>query len=80
MVARIHANYRARTGTGKNVQRVELAEIPVIKRNVLLEILKPDPEVSTEFQAALRSRLGLPADFGVPATNAVLPAATSPNP
>lgn len=80
MVARIHANYNARTSTGKNAQRVELPEIAVIKRNVLLEILKPDPEVSEEFQAALRSRLGLPADFGVPATNAVPPAVTSPNP
>ena len=54
-----------------SIKRVELPPLSELKRNVLLEMLRPDPEVSAEFQAALRTRLGLPADFGVPATNAV---------
>ncbi len=74
MVQKIHANYARRTDHKASAQRVELPPIAEIKRNVLLEMLRPDPEVSVEFQAALRSRLGLPADFGVPRTNS--PAAT----
>lgn len=71
MAERIHANYAARTDHKSSVKRVELPPLSELKRNVLLEMLRPDPEVSAEFQAALRSRLGLPSDFGVPATNAV---------
>jgi hypothetical protein len=76
MVQRVHANYAARTDHKASIKRVELPPIGELKRSVLLEMLRPDPEVSAEFQAALRARLSLPADYGVPATNA--PAAKLP--
>ena len=70
MVQRVHANYAARTDHKASIKRVELPPIGELKRSVLVEMLRPDPEVSAEFQAALRARLSLPADYGIPATNA----------
>jgi hypothetical protein len=80
MVQKIHANYASRTDYGKSVERVQLPAISELKRNVLLEMLRPDPEVSAEFQSALRARLGLPANFGVPDTNAVPSSSVQPAP
>lgn len=71
MAARILDNYNYRTRLPGSKDRVQLATLDEMKRNVLLGLLAPDPEVSAEFQAALRTKLQLPASFGVPTgTNA----------
>ena len=71
---RLHDVYSEKTKNPASKDRVGLPALGEMKREVLLELLKPDPEVNAEFQQQLRTRLGLPADFGIPATNA--PAAT----
>ncbi len=71
MAARIIDNYNYRTRNPGSKVRVELASLDELKRNVLLDMLAPDPEVNPEFQAMLRTKLQLPASFGVPTgTNA----------
>lgn len=71
MVDKIYANYRERTRLSKG-NRVELPELPAVKRNVLLELLTPAPNINPEFQAALLSRLGLTREeLGISVTNAV---------
>ncbi|MCW5558444.1 MAG: hypothetical protein KIT22_11520 [Verrucomicrobiae bacterium] len=72
---RLHDVYTAKTTHPSSKDRVALPPLSEMKRDVLLEMLRPDPEVNPEFQQQLRTRLGLPADFGVPATNAA-PSAT----
>ncbi len=73
---RIYANYRERTSLPGTVTRVALPEMSEIKRTVLLDILAPAADFNPEFQQVLRTKLGLPSDFGVPKTNA--PSATPP--
>lgn len=70
MAQRIHENFRARTSLPGTVTRVALPELSEIKRNVLFDMLNPSPEISQEFQQVLRTKLGLPADFGIQRTNA----------
>ncbi len=76
MALRIHANYRERTSLPGTVTRVALPEMSEIKRTVLLDILAPAADFNPEFQQVLRSKLGLPSDFGIPKTNT--PSATPP--
>lgn len=75
---KLHDVYTAKTTHPASKDRVALPPLSEMKRDVLLNLLRPDPEVNPEFQQQLRTRLGLPADFGIPATNA--PAATAPPP
>ena len=74
MAAKIHQNYRIRTAHPASVTRVEIPGLDVIKQNVLRDMLTPSTNTNPEFQAVLRSKLNLPADFGRSPTNA--PAAT----
>lgn len=67
---RLHAVYGEKTKNPGSKNRVALPPLGDMKREVLLELLRPDPEVNPEFQQQLRTRLSLPADFGIPATNA----------
>ncbi|MBX3732335.1 MAG: hypothetical protein KF791_07040 [Verrucomicrobiae bacterium] len=77
---RLHDVYTAKTTHPSSKDRISLPPMSEVKREVLLELLRPDPEVNPEFQEQLRTRLNLPADFGVPATNAVPAAAGAPAP
>lgn len=80
MAQRIHQNYATRVTHPASKERVQLPALDEMRREVLLELLRPDPEVNPEMQMQLRTELGLPADFGVPATNAppsVIPAPAS---
>jgi hypothetical protein len=76
MAARIMDNYNARVKGAK--VRVELASLEEMKHNILLDMLRPDPEVNPEFQAILRTKLQLPADFGRPAATNAPAKATAP--
>lgn len=77
---KLHDVYTAKTRNPASKDRIALPPISEMKREVLLEMLRPDPEVNPEFQQQLRTRLGLPADFGIPATNAApaVPASAPP--
>lgn len=77
---RLHRVYTAKTSNPGSKDRVALPPLDEMKREVLLELLRPDPEVNPEFQQQLRTRLNLPADFGIPATNAPAAGAVSPGP
>ena len=70
MAAKIHENYQLRTGRGTVTNRTELAPITELKRDILFEMLTPTTNVNPEFQAVLRTKLRLPADFALPSTNA----------
>ncbi len=70
MAAKIHENYQLRTGRGTVTNRTELAPITELKRDILFEMLTPMTNVNPEFQAVLRTKLRLPADFALPSTNA----------
>lgn len=65
----IYENYRVRTALPGTAQRIPLPELSEIKRTVLLDLLAPVPELE-EFQKIIRTKLSLPSDFGIPATNA----------
>ena len=67
---KIHDVYTSKTQHPGSKNRVALPPLEEIKRDVLLEMLRPDPAVNPEFQAQLRARLNLPPNFGIPATNA----------
>lgn len=69
MAQRIYANYRERTSLPGTITRVALPEMSEIKRTVLLDILAPAADFNPEFQQVLRTKLGLPSDFGIPKTN-----------
>jgi len=77
---RLHSVYTAKTSNPGSKERVALPPLSEMKREVLLELLRPDPEVNPEFQQQLRTRLNLPSDFGIPATNAPAAGAVSPAP
>ena len=70
MAVKIHDNYATRTSNPGSSNRVVLPALKVLKQNVLLDMLAPSTNVNPEFQAVLRTKLNLPAGFGVPATNA----------
>ena len=70
MATKIHENYRLRTTHPSATNRVQLAPLTELKRDILFEMLTPATNVSTEFQAVLRTKLRLPAEFARPATNA----------
>ena len=70
MASRIHQNYRIRTTHPASAVRVELPPLDVIKQNVLRDMLAPSTNTNPEFQAVLRTKLNLPADFGRSPTNA----------
>ena len=83
MATKVYQLYASKVTLPTQAQRVALPPLSEIKRDVLLEMLRPDPNVNPEYQARLRTELNLPADFGVPATNAVpvvplAPPATAP--
>jgi hypothetical protein len=71
MAGKVYQLYASKVALPAQAQRVALPPLSEIKRDVLLEMLRPDPNVNPEYQAQLRTQLNLPADFGVPATNAV---------
>lgn len=71
MAAKVYQLYDSKVKLPAQAQRIALPPLSEIKRDVLLEMLRPDPEVNPEYQARLRTELNLPADFGIPATNAV---------
>ena len=66
-------NYRIR-GTKSMQDRMGLVPLNDLKREVLLELCAPSPRINPAFQDVLRSRLNLPANFGIPTTNAPLAA------
>jgi hypothetical protein len=70
MATKIHDNYQLRTRHPSATNRVQLAPLPELKHEILLEMLAPSTNVNPEFQAVLRTKLQLPADFARPATNA----------
>lgn len=77
---KVHSNFQARTTHKSAKVRLPLGPFPEIKREVLLRLLDPASGVNAEFQARLRTELGLAADYGIPAggaTNAP-PAVTNP--
>jgi hypothetical protein len=69
---KVHTNFEIRTSTMKSTQqRLPLAPLNDYKLEVLREILAPADDLNPGLQAALRTRLNLPANFGLPkATNA----------
>jgi hypothetical protein len=69
MASRVHQLYDSKITLPAQQQRVALPPLPEIKRDVLLELLRPEPDRNPEYQARLRAELNLPADFGIPATN-----------
>ena len=71
MAMKVYQLYASKVTLPAQAQRVALPPLSEIKRDVLLEMLRPDPNVNPEYQARLRTELNLPANFGVPATNAV---------
>ena len=78
MAARILENYNVRTRYPGAKSRVELASLEEMKHNVLLDMLAPDPEANLEFQAILRTKLQLPAEFGRPVSTNAPPKVTAP--
>ena len=72
MAAKVHRNYMTRVAVNQGtLKRVPLPPLDQIRQEILRQMLAPDPDTSIEFQAALRTRLNLPADFAItPATNA----------
>lgn len=68
----------------KNIQRVGLPPVSLIREEVLKTVLSPDYGLDPILTAQLRTRLNLPADYGLePATNdvpaeAAVPSATAP--
>lgn len=78
MAQKIYQLYASKATLPTQSQRIALPPLSEVKRDVLLELLRPDPNVNPEYQARLRTELSLPADFGVPATNAPPAGAASP--
>ncbi|MFZ9855215.1 MAG: hypothetical protein ACO3I0_08875 [Limisphaerales bacterium] len=70
MASKVYQVYSTKVSLPAQAQRVALPPLSEIKRDVLLEILRPAPNVNPEYQARLRTELNLPASFGVPSTNA----------
>jgi hypothetical protein len=68
---KVHENYQGRTTNKSMQQRIPLAPLNDYKLEVLRDMLAPSDDVNPAFQAALRTRFNLPADFGTPKTNAV---------
>ena len=69
MAAKVYQLYNSKVTLPTQSQRVALPPLAEIKRDVLMNILKPDPSVNPEYQARLRTELNLPADFGISSTN-----------
>jgi hypothetical protein len=66
-----YKNYTVRTSGMKSLEvRMGLPPLDDLKRQVLLDLCTPDPTINPAFQDALRTRLNLPASFGIPKTNA----------
>jgi hypothetical protein len=72
-------NYMKKIGGGPSDERVGLPPLAEIGRDVLGELLDPQTGLLPEMAAALRTRLGLPADYGAAPTNAP-PATSTPAP
>jgi hypothetical protein len=71
LVSRVYDNFEARTRNKSARVRMGLAPLDDFKLEVLRDLLAPDRGLAAEFQARLRTRLNLPADFPPPAgTNA----------
>ncbi|MFM8360316.1 MAG: hypothetical protein ACKOET_17345 [Verrucomicrobiota bacterium] len=72
--AKIHASFMAKVaGLRSSRVRVPLTPLDKMKLEVLEQMLRPADDVNPQFQAALRTQLRLPANFGIPATNAPAP-------
>ncbi len=69
MAQKVYQLYESKVTLPTQAQRIALPPLAEVKRDVLLEMLKPDPAVNPEYQARLRTELNLPASFGVPSTN-----------
>ncbi|MFM7215074.1 MAG: hypothetical protein ACKO3H_09380, partial [Verrucomicrobiota bacterium] len=78
MAAKVYSVYQTKVSLPSQAQRVALPPLAEIKRDVLLDMLRPDPNVNPEYQARLRTELNLPATFGVPSTNAAPAGASVP--
>lgn len=75
--AKVHANYTDKTSDHRSSRaRLPLTPLSEIRMEVLRDMLAPGDDVSPEFQAMLRTRLQLPADFGVPKTDTNAPPST----
>ena len=78
MANKVYQVYSTKVSLPSQAQRVALPPLSEIKRDVLLDMLRPDPQVNPEYQARLRTELNLPASFGVPSTNAAPSGAVTP--
>ena len=77
MAEKIHENFDTRIGKQKStIERMTLAPFEEMKIDVARMLLAPNDNVNPDFQSALRTALKLPADFGLPRTNAVPKTAT----
>lgn len=71
LATQVHANYLSKTSGKSQKVRIGIPALSEFKMEVLRDMLAPSEDVNPEFQAALRTRLNLPANFGIPAsTNA----------
>jgi hypothetical protein len=71
LATKVHANYVSKTSHKSQKARLGISPLEDYKREILRDMLTPAPDVNPEFQATLRTRLNLPANFGIPAgTNA----------
>ena len=83
---RLHQRYRAEIEKyERNIVRVGLPELELIRKEVLEAMVSPEYGLDPVLVAQLKTRLNLPADFGVstnspagPATNAAPAQATGP--
>lgn len=57
-------------GYDKDKGRVSLPPFPLLKEEVLKEMLNPETGLESTLAAQLRTVKGLPADYGIPSTNA----------
>jgi hypothetical protein len=69
LATKVHSNYQQRTSGKSMQQRIPIAPLNDYKMEILRDMLAPSEEVNPEFQATLRTRLNLPASFGIPTTN-----------
>lgn len=71
MAAKIHEHFTERTVKNKSTDvRMKLASFEEMKLEIARRMLTPNEEVNPAFQDGLRTALKLPANFGIPATNA----------
>ena len=77
MAGTIHRHFETRTSLNAGQKgRTQMPSFEEMKIQVARDLLAPDENVNPAFQAGLRTALKLPANFGIPTTNA--PARSDP--